>query len=160
MSLNSKRAMLFVVACIAAVAGSVAWAQWYGGTPETTWSRSGTVASSLTVIGDPIGRYGKGSYVSVEIKNTGAAALTDFTVEYRYHSTGDWLPILGGTDWGTASATLPLFSNTLPNTLAAGGTSHVVLQVYGADALRFAAQTGTSTTVTVKGTFQTSPTGN
>lgn len=91
--------------------------------------------------------------VNLEIVNAGAAALSDFKVQARDHSNGEWYDFLTAADFaGEPSDTMPDVSTESPASLAAGHLTHVVFRPRAAIMIRVMAQTaGAATTVSVRG---------
>ena len=63
-----------------------------------------SVTTSLAVIGTPLVLNGVARDVSLEIKNTGAAALTGFKIQRQFTDNGDWVDWIANTDFSTATA--------------------------------------------------------
>ena len=121
-------------------------------------------AAGDNAYGDAIGPVtlsGQYSELLVEVANGGAATedLTNFKIQRQPHSTANFLDWLEGTDFQTATATLPetlqdsagggLYVNALPD----GTHCQLRLNLRGAYAVRFYAQAGAGDTpaVTIKG---------
>jgi hypothetical protein len=62
------------------------------------------VGTTLAPIGVPIVLNGIGHDVSLEIKNTGSAALTGFKIQRQFIDNGDWVDWLTNNDFDTATS--------------------------------------------------------
>ena len=110
--------------------------------------QTGTVGASLANIGAPIVLSGAGAFINLELKNTGTIAFSNVLIQMQQYDGGDFLPLVGGTDFGTATGVLVFSSNGntsgsgvgQPNTLPAGSACMINLNIGAAAALQLQAQ--------------------
>ena len=76
-----------------------------------------SVGTTLAVIGTPLLLNGCGRDVSLEVKNTGAAALTGFKIQRQFIDNGDWVDWLTNNDFDTATAKCSASGGTTGNKL-------------------------------------------
>ena len=89
--------------------------------------------------------------ISMEVKNTGAAALTDFALLVKAHETGDWVSAVA--DW-TAVGDILKFKSANVNTLGAGLTALLLLDMGGSPyAIKFQGRCGTTTSAVARGSL-------
>lgn len=89
--------------------------------------------------------------VTLEVKNTGSAALTDFTllVKAAEDSLG-YQTLISSTGWATAGNTLRSFVGA-PHTLAAGASAFLRLDLGPVYAFKLQASCGTTTSTAITG---------
>lgn len=113
-----------------------------------------TVSStSLADVGDSddVVLFGAGyqHVLSIGVSNSGQA-LSDFAIQFLPHPDADWEPLISGTDWATATSSLPVVASGL-NTLASGSHDGVVVNLFSAHACKFQASVASSsTTLTIR----------
>ena len=87
----------------------------------------------------------------VEIKNTGAAALTDCSLLVKAsEDAAGYQTLITSTAFATLTDTLKAFSGE-PHTLAAGASAFLRINLGGVYAFKIQAKCGTTTTTTVNG---------
>ena len=59
----------------------------------------------LADVGSAVTVSGKGR-ISLTVKNTSDTTMTDFAVLVQAHAAADWVKVVSGTDWATATAVL------------------------------------------------------
>lgn len=109
------------------------------------------VTTSLAAVGNVIPTPAR--FVTLQIQNTGANALTHFAI-YRQFANGLIVPWLADTDFATATSKCSASGGTSgnpPNTLPAGQTAWIDLDVGITTGIQVYAQAGTATTINLFG---------
>jgi hypothetical protein len=122
------------------------------GTTTATTTTGGVVIGSAIVI------RGWQTVFNIELVNSGAPPLANFYIDLQDHPDGEFYAFLSGTDFAGDMTDLMFCSTTVPNTLAGGGTAHVIFRVHSAYAVRFRALCddnilGSTTTVKIRGSY-------
>jgi hypothetical protein len=113
-----------------------------------------TVGTTLAVIGTPLPLAGVADQISLEIKNTGSAALTGFKIQRQFTDNGDWVDWLANTDFNTATSKLSASGGTSGNaisTLAAGASAWLDFDPGAVVAVQFLASAASATTLLIAG---------
>jgi hypothetical protein len=113
-----------------------------------------TVGTSLAVIGVPLSLNGVGRDVSLEIKNTGSAALTAFKIQRQFIDKGDWVDWLTNTDFDTATGKCSASGGTSGNkvyALAAGAIAWIDFDPGAVVGVQFLAAAASATTLLLAG---------
>lgn len=117
----------------------------------TPFSLSATVTTS-TDVGTALQPEGRATDLLFEAYNSGGTnALTAFILYGKFHSAGEWIQLLAGTDWDSAAGLLKFKSGTL-KTLGTTTRGAARVDVTGLWALKFVASS-TSTPLAIKGMY-------
>jgi hypothetical protein len=112
------------------------------------------VGTSLAPVGSPIILNGVARDVSLEVKNTGAAALTGFKIQRQFIDNGDWVDWLTNTDFDTATTKCNASGGTSGNkiyALAAGNIAWLDFDPGAVVAVQFLASAASATTLLLAG---------
>jgi hypothetical protein len=112
------------------------------------------VSTTLAPIGSPITLNGVGRDVSLQIKNTGAAALTAFKIQRQFIDNGDWIDWLTNTDFDTATSKCSASGGTTGNkiyTLGATNSAWLDFDPGAVVAIQFLASAASPTTLLLAG---------
>jgi len=113
-----------------------------------------SVGTTLAVVGTPVVLNGVGRDVSLEVKNTGSAALTAFKIQRQFIDNGDWVDWLANTDFNTATTKCSASGGTSGNavsTLAAGSSAWIDFDPGAVVAVQFLASAALATTLVLTG---------
>jgi hypothetical protein len=113
-----------------------------------------SVGTGLAVIGVPLVLNGVGRDVSIEINNTGSAALTGFTIQRQFIDNGNWVNWLTGADFNTATSKCCASGGTSGNavaTLPAGSSAWIDFDPGAVVAVQFLASAAAATTLVITG---------
>lgn len=108
--------------------------------------------SSLAAVGNPI--QATGGRVCFQVKNVGANPLTHFGIYRQFVPGGDWLPWMVDADFLTATSKSSASGGTsgnVPQTIPAGQSGWVDLDVGPINAIQVYAQAGAATTLEFHG---------
>jgi len=113
-----------------------------------------SVGTTLAVIGAPILLNGAGRDVSLEVKNTGSAALTGFKIQRQFIDNGDWVDWLTNTDFDTATSKCSASGGASGNklySLGAGLIAWLDFDPGAVVAVQFLASASAATTLLLSG---------
>lgn len=118
-------------------------------------------ATPVTVAGDddiilPAQVLGSYTRASIEVSNdAGGAVLTECKLQLQDCAACEWYTLLSGADWAsTTNPYMEFCGPTAVDTLGAGLVTHIHVRLGNAYGVRMLASCGTSTDLTVRGTFK------
>jgi len=112
------------------------------------------VGTTLAVIGTPLVLNGVAHDVSLELKNTGSAALTGFKIQRQFIDSGDWVDWLTNNDFDIATSKCSASGGTSGNhvySLPAGGQAWLDFDPGAVVAVQFLASAASATTLVITG---------
>lgn len=100
--------------------------------------------SALTTVEKEVYCASSFNNVEFEVQNLGAVQLQDFALQVKLHEDGEWVSLVTGAGWGTATNLL-VFTTAALNTLGAGVKAIARVAIGPVHSVRFQARAASST---------------